>query len=127
MNEGNVEKTKLKGNYYISDGSLQIKNSSEGRTALDKECISKNALGAVVIEGDIMMRTILIVGLAAAGIGLAGSSGASAAPVNGAVIGDLATATDHVIPVQWGGHWRWDKRDDSCRLSRWLPSPRRPA
>ena len=49
-----------------------------------------------------MMRTILIVGFAAAGIGLAGSSGASAAPVNGTVIGDLATATDHVMPVQWG-------------------------
>src|SRR5260370_36945501 len=56
------------------------------------------------------MRTILIVGLAAAGIGLAGSSGASAAPVNGTVIGDLATATDHVMPVQWGGHWRGGRR-----------------
>src|SRR5207244_10153682 len=46
----------------------------------------------------------LIFGLAAAGIGLAGASGASAVPVNGAVIGDLATATDHVTTVQ---HWRW--------------------
>jgi hypothetical protein len=54
-----------------------------------------------------MMRTILIAGLAAAGIGLTGSSGASAAPVNGAVIGDLTT--DHVTPVQWG-HWRWGSR-----------------
>jgi hypothetical protein len=59
------------------------------------------------------MRMILIVGLTVAGIGLAGTSGASAAPVNGAVIGDLATTTDHVTPVQhwrWGsrgGHWRW--------------------
>jgi len=52
------------------------------------------------------MRMTLIVGLSAAGIGLAGTSGASAAPVNGAVIGDLAIATDHVTPVQWG-HWRW--------------------
>ena len=62
-----------------------------------------------------MMRTILIVGLAAAGIGLAGSSGASAAPVNGAVIGDLATTTDHVTPVQWGGHWRWGSRGGHWR------------
>ena len=52
------------------------------------------------------MRKILNVSLAVAGIGFAGASVASAAPVNGAVIGDLATATDHVTPVQWG-HWRW--------------------
>jgi hypothetical protein len=45
---------------------------------------------------------------AAAGIGLAGTSGASAVPVNGAVIDDLATAT--VTPVRSGSrghHWRW--------------------
>jgi hypothetical protein len=53
------------------------------------------------------MRTILIVGLAAVGIGLAGTAGASAAPVNGAVIRNLATATDHVTTVQ---HWRWGSR-----------------
>ena len=61
------------------------------------------------------MQRTLIVGLAAAGIGLACTSGASAVPVNGTVIGELATATDDVAPVQWdhwrwgsrGGHWRW--------------------
>ena len=64
------------------------------------------------------MRTILIVGMTVAGIGLAATSAACAAPVNGAVIGDLATATGHVTTVQhwrwgsggrWGGggHWRW--------------------
>jgi hypothetical protein len=58
------------------------------------------------------MRTIIVAGLAAAAIGLAATSGASAAPANGAVIGDLATATGHVTTVQhwrWGsgGHWRW--------------------
>src|SRR5258707_3090501 len=64
------------------------------------------------------MRKILIIGLAVAGIGLAWTSGASALPVNGAVIGDLATATDHVTTVQhwrWGsdgGHWRWGSRAD---------------
>jgi hypothetical protein len=58
------------------------------------------------------MRTILIAGLTAVGLGLAAISGASAAPVNSAVIGDLATATSPVTTVQhwrWGsgGHWRW--------------------
>jgi len=56
------------------------------------------------------MRTTMLVGLTAAGIGLAGISGASALPANGAaVIGDATTATDHATPVQWGfgGHWRW--------------------
>jgi hypothetical protein len=52
--------------------------------------------------------------LVAAGIGLAGSAGVSAAPINGAVIGDAANATSPVETVQWhyrygsrGGHWRW--------------------
>jgi hypothetical protein len=59
------------------------------------------------------MRKIMVAGLAAAGIfGLAAATGASAAPVNGTVIGDLATANDHLTTVQhwrWGsgGHWRW--------------------
>lgn len=47
------------------------------------------------------MRTILIAGLAAAGLGLAATSGASAAPVNGAVIGDLATAANAATTVQY--------------------------
>jgi hypothetical protein len=55
------------------------------------------------------MRTILIIGSAVASIGLAGTSEASAAPVNGTIIGDLATTTDHVTPVQWG-NWRWGSR-----------------
>jgi hypothetical protein len=64
------------------------------------------------IEGDTAMRTIIVAGMTAAAIGLAASTGASAAPANGAVIGDLATATGHVTTVQhwrWGsgGHWRW--------------------
>jgi len=57
-----------------------------------------------------MMRMILIVGLAVGSIGLAGTSGASAAPANGVVINDLATTTDHVTPVRWWGHWRWGSR-----------------
>jgi hypothetical protein len=47
------------------------------------------------------MRTILFAGLAAAGLGLAAVSGASAAPVNGAVIGDLATAGNGATTVQY--------------------------
>ncbi len=67
------------------------------------------------------MRKILIIGLAVAGIGLAWTSGASALPVNGTVIGDLATATDHVTTVQhwrwgsYGGHWRWGSRGGHWR------------
>ncbi len=60
------------------------------------------------------MRTILVASLVAAGIGLAGTSGASAAPVNAAVIGELATPSDHVTPVQWG-HWRWGSRGGHWR------------
>jgi hypothetical protein len=50
------------------------------------------------------MRTILIASLAAAGLGLAATSGASAAPVNGAVIGDLATAANAATSVQYYGY-----------------------
>jgi hypothetical protein len=61
------------------------------------------------------MRTIMIAGLTAMGIGLAATTGAAAAPVNGAVIGDIANATNPVTTVQhwrWGsgGHWRWGSR-----------------
>ena len=50
------------------------------------------------------MRGILLAMLVAAGIGLAGTAGVSAAPINGAVIGDAANATSPVETVQ---HWRW--------------------
>ena len=50
------------------------------------------------------MRTILIAGLTVAGLGLAVTSGASAAPVNGTVIGDLATAANAVTTVQYYGY-----------------------
>jgi hypothetical protein len=78
--------------------------------------------------------------LVAAGIGLAGTSGVSAAPINGAVIGDAANATSPVETVQhwrWGsrgGHWRWGSRGGHWRWgsrgvrrchriysSRWVP------
>jgi len=60
------------------------------------------------------MRTILLAMLVAAAIGLAGTSGVSAVPVNGAAIGDLAKATDPVAQVQWG-HWRWGSRGGHWR------------
>ena len=53
------------------------------------------------------MRTILIAGLAAAGLGLAATSGTSAAPANGAVIGDLATAANAATTVQYYGYRRY--------------------
>jgi len=79
--------------------------------------------------------------LVTAGIGLAGTAGVSAAPINGAVIGDAANATSPVETVQhwrWGsgggGHWRWGSRGGHWRWgsrgvrrchrsysSRWVP------
>lgn len=54
------------------------------------------------------MRRIIIAGLTAVGLGVAATAGSSAAPVGGAVIGDLATTTDAVTTVQYyGGHWRY--------------------
>jgi hypothetical protein len=61
------------------------------------------------------MRGTLLAVIAAAGIGLAGVGGVSAAPINGSVIGDAADAASQVETVQhwrWGsggggGHWRW--------------------
>jgi len=58
------------------------------------------------------MRTALKATLLSAVIGLAGTSGISAAPVNGVVIKDAAVTNDPVQQVQhwrWGsgGHWRW--------------------
>ena len=62
------------------------------------------------------MRGILLAMLVAAGIGLVGSAGVStAAPINGAAIGNAADATSPVETVQhwrWGsgGHYRWGSR-----------------
>src|ERR1041385_1102192 len=67
-------------------------------------------------RGDFRMRGILLAMLVAAGIGLAGSAGVSAAPTNGAAIGNAADETSQVTTVQhwrWGsrgGHWRWGSR-----------------
>jgi hypothetical protein len=49
------------------------------------------------------MRTIIMAGLAAAGIALTATSGASAAPVNGTVIADLATAPATTVQY-YGGY-----------------------
>jgi hypothetical protein len=71
------------------------------------------------------MRTVLIAGLTVAGICLAATSGASAAPVNSTVIGDVATENSHVTTVRYGSygghysygygsrggrHWRYGSR-----------------
>jgi hypothetical protein len=58
--------------------------------------------------------------LVAAGIGLVGSAGVSAAPINGAAIGNAAGAVSPVETVQhwrWGsgGHWRWGSRGGHWR------------
>ena len=52
------------------------------------------------------MRTLLIAGATAAGLGLAATSGSLAAPVNGAVLGELATGGAPVTQVYWHhGYW----------------------
>jgi hypothetical protein len=62
------------------------------------------------------MRTILLASLVTAGIGLAGTFGASALPANGTAIGNAATTTDYATPIQWGrGHWRWGSRGGHWR------------
>jgi hypothetical protein len=71
-----------------------------------------------------MRRTLLAV-IAAAGIGLAGTTGVSAAPINGSAIGNAADAASQVETVQhwrwgsggrWGGgHWRWGSRGGHWR------------
>jgi hypothetical protein len=53
------------------------------------------------------MKSIVMAMIVAAGIGLAGSAGVSAAPVNGAAIGEAA-AQGNV--VQHAQHWRWRSR-----------------
>jgi hypothetical protein len=86
------------------------------------------------------MRGILLAMLVAAGIGLVGTAGVSAAPISGAGIGDAANAVSPVETVQhwrWGsrgGHWRWGSRGGHWRWgsrgvrrchriysSRWVP------
>ena len=74
------------------------------------------------------MRGILLAMLVAAGIGLVGSAGVSAAPINGAAIGNAADAASPVETVQhwrwgsgggrwagYGGHWRWGSRGGHWR------------
>jgi hypothetical protein len=61
------------------------------------------------------MRTVLIAIIAAAGIGLAASAPASAAPANGVVIKDTAKLTvAEAQQVGWHNrrrsHWRWGSR-----------------
>ena len=61
------------------------------------------------------MRTILIAMLAAAGIGLLGTTGASAMPLNGLSTEDTPVVTDQVTKAGWHGHWRWGSRGHHWR------------
>ena len=73
------------------------------------------------------MRAILIAALVAGGIGLAGTSDASAAPANGVVIDEAATATQATEQVRYYRHhhryhyrhhhwrrWHWGHRHRHC-------------
>lgn len=51
------------------------------------------------------MRKILMAGVAAVGLGVAATSGSVAAPVNGVVLGELATGNAPVTQVYWHHHY----------------------
>jgi hypothetical protein len=65
------------------------------------------------------MRSIVIATVAAAGIGLLGTSTASAMPLNGLSTQDTAVVTDQVTKVgwhnRWRSHWRWGSRGGHWR------------
>jgi hypothetical protein len=64
------------------------------------------------------MRRITLAILIAAGFGFVGASGASAAPANGAAIGELGRKTDQVIQVRescgLGRHRNWGRCVPGC-------------
>ena len=64
-----------------------------------------------MLKEAVAMRMFLIAVLTAVGIGLAGTSAAPAAPINGAIISDLATATNPVTTVYYYYyHWHTWRR-----------------
>ena len=69
------------------------------------------------------MRSILIAAAVAAAIGLAGTSGATAAPINAIVIKEIAALSDSTTQVGWHGrwrsHWRWGSRAGGPCHVRW--------
>jgi hypothetical protein len=78
------------------------------------------------------MRALVLAGAAVIGIGLLGTSGASAAPANGIVIDRSAAVIDQsaLQEVRWGGHhrccwhhhrghWRWGSRGWHSRWRSW--------
>jgi hypothetical protein len=75
------------------------------------------------------MRSTLMAVLVAAGIGLVGTSGASAVPLSGPAIGDASGVSQLIEKVQWHSrrrsHYRWgSRRARMChywRTSRWRP------
>jgi hypothetical protein len=62
------------------------------------------------------MRSLVLAGAVAIGIGLLDMSGVSAAPANGIVIGNAVAADQLVQDVRWHGrHWRWGSRGHHWR------------
>jgi hypothetical protein len=53
------------------------------------------------------MRHVLLAAVAAAGLGLAATSGVSAMPANGLAIGQAASAAELAQPVWWHYRYRW--------------------
>jgi hypothetical protein len=73
------------------------------------------------------MRRIALAMLVAAVFGLAGASGASAAPANGAAIAELGHQTDEVIQVRescgLGRHRNWGHCVPGCGPGWFQPYP----
>jgi hypothetical protein len=68
------------------------------------------------------MRAIILAVLVAVGIGLVGASNVSAAPANGAAIGENASHSSDVAQVYWRRGWRgrgWRGGGWGCHVRRW--------
>ena len=84
--------------------------------------IERNQLHAqMFVQGDgrnemeVSMRRILLMLLTSAAIGVVGTAGVSAAPIDGGAVGKASDSVSNVTQVQhwrWGsgGHWRWGSR-----------------
>jgi hypothetical protein len=72
-----------------------------------------NGQGQKLLKETTAMRMPLVVCSVVASVRMARTSAASAAPINGAIIGDMATAASPITTVQhWrrrnrGGHSQW--------------------
>jgi hypothetical protein len=65
------------------------------------------------------MKSLVLAGATAVAIALLGTVGASAAPVNGTVIGQAVAADQLAQDVGYRRHWRWGSRGWHSRWRSW--------